>query len=44
MKRVVFGIIFCMIGIALIHQNKWLPGLIAFIAGFLLLMYRKRSD
>ena len=42
MKRVATGIAFCLIGITLIHTNRWLPGLVAFISGFLLMMYRKR--
>lgn len=40
--RVSAGIIVCLTGIALINQNRWLTGLIAFSCGFLLLMYPKR--
>ncbi len=35
------GIILCMGGIALIHQNRWLVGLILFVGGFLLMMYTR---
>ncbi len=42
MKRVATGIVLCLIGITLIHANRWLPGLAAFISGFLLMMLRRR--
>lgn len=35
------GIILCFTGITLVHQNRWQIGLIAFVLGFLLMMYRK---
>jgi len=38
MIRIGAGIMLCMIGIILIEQNRWLPGLACFIGGFLLMM------
>ncbi|MGI9535772.1 MAG: hypothetical protein ACR2PB_01780 [Desulfocapsaceae bacterium] len=38
MLRVGAGIVLCMIGIILVEQNRWLPGLACFIGGFLLMM------
>ncbi len=40
--RIGAGIVLCLTGIALIDQNRWLTGLIAFSCGFLLMMYSKR--
>ncbi len=42
MVRVTAGIVCCLAGIALVHQNRWVPGLLLFIAGLSLMMFRNR--
>jgi len=41
MKKTGIGILLCVAGITLIHQNRWVVGLALFLVGISLLMVRR---
>lgn len=42
MNRVTIGILLCLGGLILIYKNLWLPGLAAFMTGFLVMRMKPR--
>ena len=42
MNRVTLGVLLCLAALILLHNNHAIPGLVAFIAGIILMNRRKR--